>query len=516
MNFDLRLYWALFLRRLPVMALFVLIGVAGGIIAAFKLPETYETSARLLVEAPQIPDNMVVSTVQTGATEQLDIIEQRLLTRANLIDIANRFRVFPDIRQMEPDAVVSKMRSSTRIRRSAGREQATLMTISFSSHSGRIAADVVNEYVTLVLQENARFRTSRAESTLSFFEQEVQRLGQELDRQSAAIATFKSENADALPEEQSYRLGRQTLLQERLSRLERDLGARQTQREELLRIFEATGRVSSVEGIGPRRTPEEERLIVARAELENARAVYSDQSPRIIRLQAVIDRLEAVVKAQAEAGLVGAEGETSPEQAMLDATLSQIDGQIATIEIDIADTREELDGLQRAISQSAANGIQLAALERDYQMIQTRYNAAVTNLNQARMSERVESTAQGQRISVIENANVPQVPTGPNRPKVAILGAGAGVGLAAAYFVLLELLNRNIRSPGELTGRFNITPIATIPHMRAKDGRLMRRRQILGVSFVMAAALLPALWSSLGPDLSQFPAGQVSGATRMG
>ncbi|TCM78979.1 GumC family protein [Rhodovulum steppense] len=513
MNFDLQLYWALFLRRLPVMALFVLIGVAGGIVAAFKLPETYETSARLLVEAPQIPDNMVVSTVQTGATEQLDIIEQRLLTRANLIDIANRFRVFPDIRQMEPDAVVSKMRSSTRIRRSAGREQATLMTISFSSHSGRIAADVVNEYVTLVLQENARFRTSRAESTLSFFEQEVQRLGQELDRQSTAIATFKSENAEALPEEQSYRLGRQTLLQERLSRLERDLRALQSQRQDFLRIFETTGRISSIEGIGRRRSPEEERLIVARAELENARSVYSDQSPRVIRLQAMVDRLEAVVAAQTAAGLTGEGGEVSPEQALLDATLSQIDNQIATLDSDIADTTEELDGLQRAISQSAANGIQLASLERDYQMIQTRYNAAVANLNQARMSERIESTAQGQRVSVIENASVPQVPTGPNRSKVAALGAVAGIGLAAAYFVLLELLNRNIRSPGELTGRFNITPITTIPHMRARDGRLVRRRRLLGVSFVLATALLPALWSSPGLDRSQFPAGQMPGAT---
>ena len=60
-----------------------------------KLPETWSTSARLLVESPQIPDNMVASTIQTDAIEQLDIIQQKLLTRANLIDIANKFQVFP-------------------------------------------------------------------------------------------------------------------------------------------------------------------------------------------------------------------------------------------------------------------------------------------------------------------------------------------------------------------------------------------------------------------------------------
>ncbi|TCP39563.1 GumC family protein [Rhodovulum marinum] len=492
MNFDLQLYWALFLRRLPVMLLFVLIGAAAGVVAALRLPETYETSARLLVEAPQIPDSMVESTIQTEATEQLDIIEQRLLTRANLIDIANRFNVFPDIRQMEPDTVVSKMRASTRIRRSAGREQATLMTISFTSHSGRVAANVVNEYVTLVLEANTEFRVSRAESTLSFFEQEVERLGQELDRQSAAIATFRSENAEALPEDQSYRLSRQTLLQERLARLERDLKAGEAQRAEIIRIFESTGRVSP--GVGPARarSPAEERLLAAQAELDNAKVIYSEENPRVVRLQALVDQLEDTVRAQTEAGVTGEEAEaTSTEQALLDATLAQIDTQLETIRTDIGSTQTELDELQRRVSQSAANGLQINALERDYDVIQSRYNAAVTNLNQARMSERVESTAQGQRITVIENAVVPRVPTGPDRPKVAILGVLGGGALAAGYFLLLELLNRTIRSPAELTGRFNITPITTIPYMRVKDGRLVRRRRFLGASFALLIGLVP-------------------------
>ncbi|SIO59762.1 polysaccharide chain length determinant protein, PEP-CTERM locus subfamily [Rhodovulum sp. ES.010] len=499
MNFDLQLYWALFLRRLPVMALFVIVATAGGVVAALKLPETFSTSARLLVEAPQIPDSMVASTVQTGAVEQLDIIEQKLLTRANLIDIANRFDVFPEIRRMEPDRVVARMRAATSIRRTAGREQATLMTIGFTSHSPRIAANVVNEYVTLVLEENAEFRTSRAENTLSFFEQEVDRLGQELDRQSAAIATFKSENAEALPEDQGYRLGRQTLLQERLARLERDLKAGQAQRGEIIRIFETTGRVSA--GQSRRRTPEEERLIVARAELENAKAIYTEESPRVIRLQAIIDRLEAVVAAQTEAGTsTGGTGESSPEQALLDATLAQIDNQLATLQTDIDDTHEELDELQQTISKSAVNGIQLAALERDYEIIQTRYNGAVANLNEARMSERVESTAQGQRINVLESASVPQVPTGPDRPKVAAMGMAAGLALAAAYFAVLELLNRTIRSPAELTARFDITPLATIPYMKSRNGRLLRRRRFLGASFTLMIALVPGLWMAGAPE----------------
>ena len=123
------------MRRLPVMMLFVLVCSSLGVITALKLPETWSTSARLLVEEPQIPDNMVRSTVQTDVVEQLDVIQQKLMTRANLIDIANRFNVFENIREMEPDLVVERMREATTLRRTAGRNQATLMTMSFKART---------------------------------------------------------------------------------------------------------------------------------------------------------------------------------------------------------------------------------------------------------------------------------------------------------------------------------------------------------------------------------------------
>lgn len=501
MNLDIKFYWKLFWRRLPVMSLFILVCSTLGVITALKLPETWSSSARLLVEAPQIPDDMVASTVRLDAVEQLDIIQQKLLTRANLIDIANQFMVFDNIREMTPDRVVENMQTATRVRRTAGRNRATLLTIQFEASSGQIAANVVNEYVTLVLEENADLRVSRAENTLAFFEQEVARLNQELDTQSSQIATFKSDNVQALPEDQSYRLGRQTLLQERLSRIERDITAATSQRADLVRIFETTGTIRS----GPtqrRRTAEEEQLVIAQAELDQALSVYSESHPRVIRLQSRISRLEAIVSAQtsilasdAAAAETAEAGQTvTPEQVMLQATLSEIDGRLEFLSSDMQSTTSELATLQESISRSSAIGIQLSALERDYTNIQARYTAAVNNLNSARMSERIETTAQGQRITVIENANVPREPTGPNRVKIAVTGAAVGLALAMAYFMLLELLNRSVRRPAELVSRFNVTPITVIPYMESRTERLMRRGGILAATTVVLVGVPFTLW----------------------
>ena len=491
MNLDLGFYWALFIRRLPVMTLFVLLFSGLGLTAAFKLPETYSTSARLLVEAPQIPNSMIPSTVQTDAAEQLEVIEQRLMTRANLIDIANRFDVFEDIREMEPDRVFARMRDATKIgRRSGGRGGATMMTISFDARGGQIAANVVNEYVTMVLQENSRFRVSRAENTLEFFQQEVDRLDDELTRQSVEIASFKTENADALPQDRDFRLRRESLLQERLERLSRELEFARQQRENMELRFEAGQQSPSAP-----RNKDEEELLVRTAELDRLRETYDDTNPRIIRLNDRIEQLKAIISArEAMASSTDTEGETSQDRALIEAALKDADSRIKALGEQIEATTTELEELAENINESAANAFQLAELERDYAIIQSRYNSAVGNLNSARMSERVEATAQGQRITVIENASVPQIPSGPNRLAIAALGIFAGVGLAVGYFALLEFLNRDIRRPAELAERFNVMPIATIPYMESRAARLLRRSALVTATLAVLIGVPIALW----------------------
>ena len=63
--FYLRLLW----RRLPVMLLLLLVCTAVGVVLAIRLPAIYATSARLLVEAPQISEDLAQSTVQIAATQ---------------------------------------------------------------------------------------------------------------------------------------------------------------------------------------------------------------------------------------------------------------------------------------------------------------------------------------------------------------------------------------------------------------------------------------------------------------
>ena len=98
-----------------MMALMVVCS-AIAIYASLKLPPVFSSTARLQVEAPQIPDDMVVSLVRTDASEQLQLIQEQLMTRANLLDIAHKYQVFAKIDEMSPDRIVQSMQENTRIR----------------------------------------------------------------------------------------------------------------------------------------------------------------------------------------------------------------------------------------------------------------------------------------------------------------------------------------------------------------------------------------------------------------
>lgn len=483
MKSEIRFYASVLIKRLPIVILVVGLATAAALYVAVTTPAVYRSEALLLVESPQIPDNLAASTVQSNAPEQLDIIQQRLLTRANLLDISNQLNVFPDRASMVPDDVVDRMRSATSFRTNFGRDRATTLTIAFTAQNPTVTAAVVNEYVTRVLDENVRLRTGLAVQTLDFFEQEVARLGEDLSRQSARILEFKNRNIDALPEGMNYRMNRQAMLMERRAQLERDLSSARDMRDRITQMYQATGQIPGGERGA---TPAQTALLEAQRELDRARALYSDTNPRVRVLLNRVAQLEREV-----AGSAGVATTTNPTEALFEMQMSEVAAREAFIEEQLGLVSAELDQLSEAIARTPENAITLQALERDYENISARYNAATQRLATAAVGERIELTSKGQRITVLRQAVVPRSPSSPNRPMIVAAGVVAGLGAAGALIVLLELLNRTVRRPADLTRALQITPLATLPYI-ATGGETLRRRGTLAAVVALLVVGIPA------------------------
>lgn len=485
---NLRFYLQLFLRRLPWFLLMLVIGSASGLVLAKILPASYVSRALLVVESEQIPDALAASTVQTAASEQLQIIQQRIMARDNLIDLANRLKIYgengPTAQGITPDQIVEDLRkrivmgvSGATARPSVRNSspQATLVTVSFSAPQSALAANVANDVVTMILRENVAMRTTVARQTLDFFQQEVARLDQEMSGISARILAFKEANRGALPDSLDFRRGQLATAQERqqdLGRQEAQLRERRSQLERLKESAASSGFMPS----GANQTPEQQRLQALREQLAQIEAVLAPTNPRVSLLKSQIGAQEKLVSEQlAGAGATSADGSAAT---LYDLQLSDIDSQLNFILSQASQVQTSMEALQQSIDSTPANAVQLDAMERDYANTQAQYNEAVDKRARAETGDVIEAMSKGQRISVIEQAVAPANPNKPNRMMIAAAGIAGGAVLGLALVLLIELLNPGIRQPADLTKKLGITPLLALPYVLTSEEAAQRRRRI--------------------------------------
>ena len=94
----------------------VLVAAVGALVAVFW-PATYVSEGKILVESQAIPADLVRPTVTTIANERVQVIEQRIMTRENLLAIVDKFGVFANRRQwMSGTELLDSMRERTYFR----------------------------------------------------------------------------------------------------------------------------------------------------------------------------------------------------------------------------------------------------------------------------------------------------------------------------------------------------------------------------------------------------------------
>ena len=151
------------------------------------LPATYKSVGKILVESQQIPTELVRPTVTSAAAERIQVIEQRTMTRENLLAMVDKFNLFPEKRAIDvadPNRRADAKKCQDRAAGAAAgflagplRDNPTIVfTVSFEYSNPQTASQVANELVTRILNEDLRDRTSRASDTTKFLATEVQRL----------------------------------------------------------------------------------------------------------------------------------------------------------------------------------------------------------------------------------------------------------------------------------------------------------------------------------------------------
>lgn len=460
-----RRFWIVFLMGAIMSAL--------GLVVAFILPPTYRSSATILVESQQIPTELARSTVTASAVEQIQIIEQRLMTRATLLELAETHRVFADQPGLSPSARVDKMRSAIRFdlrvfdqRRAMSIMTAVAFDVSVTADNPGVAAAVANDLVTRILAQNTQLRQARAETTSAFFRQEVDRLARELDVLGLKIVEFQNENEAALPDNLAYRRAQLDLLQDRIQRFE--LRRAEIEREKsLLRLGFDEESTSAAASLLQRELETMRRTLLQR------RALLSPTHPEVRALEAGVTAFEAAIAAEPPAPDDAAKAETSGRDNQIARRLAIYDAQIQVLDAQVATLEEERALVERSILDTPSIEMQINALRRSYADLETQYQSAQSKLAQAVIGERLETRQQAERFEVIEQPLVPEAPQSPNRLKIVVFGVIGGFGAGGGLAALLELMSRIVRRPEDLDA-MRIEPIGVIPYLETSGERFRR------------------------------------------
>jgi len=521
---DLRLYFDLLVRnRWWVLVAALVAGVAAGVVA-YTSPKIYEAKATVLVEDDAILQALTKRMAVTPSmSSKMQFVEQRLLTRDHLTQIARRLDL--DLKAQHPkelEALLVKMRDQTVVRAS-GRGQ--LIEIGFQHNDPTVARDVVAMLTDMLLEENLGSQRVEAHQAYDFISQQLQVYRTRLEEAERKLREFKQQNLvelgvgvavaagggemGATPPTAFADVKRLEEARTQQAALEIDLQRLRSERATYTKQLAAEPKWISAQqdhdSTAAARSQGDPKIAALQAQIDELSLRYTDRHPAVLVLQAQIEQLRAAATTpKAEVGGDGAADDVladlgeqilNPHYLSLKEKVSQLDAEFAAGEAKQAQLKQSIAALGNAILDVPKKEQELIALSRDYSVNSSIYNDLLKRLEDARVTKEMEVQDRGGHIRVIEPATVPYKPVKPNRVLILLMGIGGGIAAGYAFGFLRHLMDGSIRSADEIQGLVGLTVLGRIPTVVTLGDRRLRQRANLAFSMVTAMAV--ALFGSV-------------------
>ncbi|RYD27844.1 MAG: lipopolysaccharide biosynthesis protein [Lysobacteraceae bacterium] len=428
-----------------------------GIAAAILLPARYTSTATLLVQSSSLPQAIAGGNPDDVIDRRIARIRERVLSRPELIDLVNRYQLYPRERaDAAMSDIVDTMRKAVTIaplgselQQQANGSATIAFTLSYSYADPVKAQSVAQDLSEQVLQLDATQSTQQADATVQFLSDQARTLQQQIGEQERQIAGIKAANGTVLSSAGVTMMGAGS------GGYDVQIAALQRENSQLI---SQRSLVRSADTRDP---------IVAQAEaqLAAAQAVYSDDHPDV---RLARQRL--------------AEAKNLARKNVANVPVQSIDDQVAFNNRQIAALRSAQAGDSARLNatvgaQSRAPVIlqQVAQLQQKLDGLNEQFKGVSDRLFQARAGVKAENEQLGERLSIVDPPVVTDEPSFPKRWMMIVGGPLAGLALGLVLVGLVELVMRPIRDPSVLTQLFGEVPLGVIPTVTAKN--VAKRRQ---------------------------------------
>ncbi|HXK10294.1 MAG TPA: hypothetical protein VMT70_11660 [Vicinamibacteria bacterium] len=420
------------------------------------LPRKFRSGTLILVESKNMPEYFVVPVTTDGIAQQLNTIRQVVMSRTRLEQVIAKLDPYPEMSGQPSHVVVDAMRRAIEIR-VQGNDS---FVIEYVNRDPYKAMMVTNMLATQFTEDAGRLRDALTRKAYDFIQQNVADARRALEAREEALRQHKQKYWGALPEQLDSNLRVLQQLQAEQQTLGDNLRTLQERRAALERSL-LEGRRLATPG-GGSATPAAE-LAKLRAAYDSLRGRYTAEHPDMRALAARIDRLEREVREEGAKPASAHDSLADPETASLVESLRLVEADIDALKAKREKLDERIASFQTRVEETPRAEQELLSLTRDYQQLRENYNVALKKETDAEMAKRLEEYWKGGYFRVLDPAYLPRQPIRAYVPLFLLGGlvVGLGVGLVSAF--VADLLDRSVKSEGDLQDLVAAPLLVTIP-----------------------------------------------------
>jgi uncharacterized protein involved in exopolysaccharide biosynthesis len=530
------------------------------IFTAIILPPIYKSSATILIEEQQISRAFVQSTITRYGEERMQTITQDIMSRRNLLQILNKFDLYPELRAKKGDGeLVEKLRKaiklepiSTELTGKTGRSYSVTIAfkLSYEGKDPKIVQKVAKELSELYLRKDVAARQKMVQDTTAFFETELDQLKEQIRVHERKISKFKKEHMGQLPEQLQSNLLSVSRSENELEKITTRIRSLQEKKMYL------EGQITNVDPLLPVIVDGQkvalnpnQQLKRLRLKLANLQATLSEKHPDIRKLKNEIKKLEAMagntvdvqikiktlkqkktelaaLKSRYDAKhpdikrlvreVAILEGEVARSKAYINdnqveerlpdnPTFINLKTQIAVTETEIralqqdeAKLKEEIEEYDKIIGSAPMIEKEYSDLTRDYDSARRKYNEMLDKLMEAKIAQGMDQSQQGERLSISDPAHLPRRPSKPNRFIIVLLGFLVGAGLGSGTAVVREGLDNSIKSISELKEITGLPVFAIVSYIETKAEKRKRVTRLITIVFAATVTVIIITVTAIG------------------
>lgn len=472
--------------------------LAAGVTIVTFLPEVYRSSATVLIERQQIPDELVRATVTSTLETRLYTISQQILSRSRLEPLISQFGLYTELQGKLPtELIIDRMRKNIGLELRGGEQRrgnttTVAFTISYSGRDAQKVAIVTNTLASFYIEENLKVREQQAVGTADFLRTQLEEMQQNLETQEKRLSTFKEKHVGELPHHQEANLATLEQLNARL-RLNNDNQIQVSDRRAAIAAQLADARGFGTEGPDFATV----RLAQMKQQLAELQRTYSDKYPDVIQLKSEIAKLEAKIGSAEEDGLLEeAAPMDTPYVLQLKKAITEEDARLNALQAEADRLRQSISMYQNRVENAPKREQEYQVLSRDYETTKELYRSLLLRQKEAELAENMEQRQKGEQFRILDPATISERPAAPNRARLYPMVALLSLGLAAGLVLLIEKLDTSFHSIDDLRSSYPEWTVLSIPLIVTRRDRRRKKLRFALAAFAAVLGLVAIVGSS--------------------